>query len=383
MDLTTIFEYIDQYLKGGYIRTIASDPRVQFGTERRPLLLARFLPVVRTETNTLVDEILRFGDQMVADDGTPLSPPQIKRPPAAGLPMTTRLGHIDIASQMTAEEMRKLGNLLNGTDRAAAQAFVSRWLTTHIRLAIEVKAELQRAQAIADAQVTITNKDGDTLTIPLPNPAGHRVTVPSGSVAAPAGWYAPTFDPFVDSILPMKRFLNGKGYQVIAIIYSSRIEGALMSNPTVINRSGGGGIIVSSTGVITPVVGSTSETGLANLFRSHGLPVPTVYDRFYSTQLGSYRYFDDSKMIFICDTGQDQEIEYMTEQGMKRELLNDTLGYYGEGISAGQLTPGTVITLKTSDVKPVGVYCEGYREGFPIIKVPEAIAVITVPAPTP
>lgn len=381
-DLSSIFEYIAQYIKGGYIRTIATDPRVQFGTERRPLLFARFLPVVRTETNTLVNEILRFGDLLVADDGTPLSPPQIKRPPAAGLPMTTRLGHIDIAVQMTPEEMKKLGNLLNGSDRSVAQAFVSRWLTTNVRLAIEVKAELQRAQAIADAQVSVTNKDGDTLVINIPNPAGHRVTVPSGTVAVPAGWYAPTFDPFVDSILPMKRFLNGKGYTIQAIIYSSRIEGVLMSNPTIINRAGGGGIIVNSLGQITPIVGSTSETGLGNLFRSFGLPAPTVYDRFYSTQIATYRYFDDSKMIFICDTGKDREIEYMTEQGMKRELLGDTLGYYGEGISDGQLTPGTVITLKTSDVKPVGVYCEGYREGFPVIEVPEAIAVITIPVPT-
>jgi hypothetical protein len=88
-------------------------------------------------------------------------------------------------------------------------------------------------------------------------------------------------------------------------------------------------------------------------------------------------------MIFVCNTGKDVDLEYPTEQGLKRELIGDVLGYYGEGISPGQLTPGTVITLKTSDVKPVGIYCEGYREGFPVIQIPEAIATITIPAPTP
>ena len=382
MELGTIFEFIDSFIKGGYIRLIATDPRIQVGTQRRPLLFARYLPVIQQDTNTLVDEILRFGE-IIADDGSPLSPPQIKRPPAAGLPMTTRLGHVDIAIQMTGEDMKKLGNLLNRNDRAAAQAFVARWLTSNVRLAIESKAELQRSQAIANASVAVVNKDGDTLTINIPNPAGHRVTVPSGTVAAPTGFYGADFDPFVDSILPMKRMLAGKGFEVVAIIYSSRIEGAMMANPTVIRRMGGGGVVVTSTGQIQSVIGSATEAGLAALFRANGLPVPQVYDRTYGTQLGSYRYLDDSKMIFICATGQDQEIEFMTEQGIRRELLGDTLGYYGEGISDGQLTPGMVITLKTSDVKPVGVYCEGYREGFPVIKVPEAIAVITVPAPTP
>jgi hypothetical protein len=382
MELSSIFEFIDGFVKGGYMRTIAGDPRVQFGTARRPLMLARWLPVVRTDTNTLVDEILRFGE-IIADDGSPLSPPQIKRPPAAGIPLTTRLGHIDIATQMTGEDMKKLGNLLNRNDKAAAQGFVARWLTTNVRLAIESKAELQRAQAIADAQVSVVNKDGDTLLIQMPNPTGHRLTVPSGTVAAPTGWYAPDYDPFVESILPLKRFLAAKGFQVIAILYSSRIEGALLSNQMVIRRTGAGGIVVAADGQIQPITGSVTEAGLANLFRAHGLPAPTIYDRFYSSQIGSYRYMDDSKMVFICSTGADQEIEYMTEQGMKRELLGDVLGYYGEGISDGQVTSGTVITLVTSTVKPVGVYSEGYREGFPVVKHPEAIATLTIPVPTP
>jgi hypothetical protein len=381
MDLTSIFEFIAAFIKGGFIRTIAQDPRIQFGTERRPLLLAQYLPVVRTDTNVLVDQILRFGE-LIADDGSPMSPPQIKRPPAAALPMTTRLGHLDIAVQMSGEDMQRLGNLLTGTDRSAAQGFVARWLTTNVRLALESKAELQRAQAIADARVSIVNKDGDTLQVAIPNPAGHRVLVPSGTLAAPAGWYADGYDPLINDILPMKQLLASKGYVIRAIVYSTRIQGVLLSNDTIIRRSGGGGVVVTSTGQLQPILGSTNDAALGALFAANGLPVPTIYDRFYNTQLGSYRYISDDKMIFICSTGQDREIEFLTEQGLKRELLGDVLGYYGEGISAGQITSGTVITLKTSDVKPVGIYCEGYREGFPVIQHPEAIGVITIPAPT-
>jgi hypothetical protein len=49
-------------------------------------------------------------------------------------------------------------------------------------------------------------------------------------------------------------------------------------------------------------------------------------------------------------------------------------------VSEGQTKPGAVITVKTSDVKPVGCWGESYAESFPVILDYEAVACVTVPA---
>lgn len=382
MDLTAIINFLGEFRDSGRLQLLASDPRISFGTDRRPLILSQVLPNRADASNVIIEDIVRFG-QLIANDGNPLSPPQKKAPPVASLPMTVRLGHIDISTQMSAKDWKALGNLISGTDRSVAESFVASWLIRMVRLAIESKAELQRGQAIADAAVTVSPMDTDPFTVQLPNPDGHRVTVPSGSTTTPSGWYDSTYDPFVQDILPMRQLLSDKGYAVTRIIYSSRVQGVLLSNETVTRRTPGGvNITVSASGQLQSVVGASSVAALNGVFQSFGLPVPTVYDQRYSTQLGSYRYIEDSKFIFICATGQDETVVYPTEEGLQTEIIEDTLGYYGIGISEGHPNPGLIITPRVREMKPVGFEVEAYQESFPVINQPEAIAVLTIPEPT-
>lgn len=378
MELSTIFQFIEKDIVGaGIPDAIAKDSRLQFGTETQPFWLAKYLPVENKENNEIYEEITRIGT-FVANDGSPLSPPQIKRT-AEGLGLRVRLAHIDIATQMDARDMRTLGRLLKQGDRSVAVAFVINWITRTLRFAIEAKAELQRAEAFCNATVTITPMDGAPYVVQMPNPPGHRVTVPSGAAAAPAGWYSPTFDPIQETLVPIKLMMQSKGYEPMAIITSSRIAGALQMNPNVSQY--GRGLVVQDGNVVSSG-GMASDAHVNVVLQANGLPPMMRYDRFYQTQTGSARFFPEDKFLIIGATGRDFEVEVPDDRGriLRRELIMNTLGFTGRGVSEGQTNPGAVITVKTSDTKPVGVWGEGYSESFPIILDYEAVACVTVPA---
>lgn len=369
MDLVA---FIAQFIAKGLMAQVATDSRLQFGSTFEPLFFARYLPVVTKRTNIIAEDLLEFG-QITADDGSPLSPPQIKNPGTSGQEITVRLGHIDLAMQVDALTLDALRTLLSRGDVNRANIVFTEWLSLNIRLGIETKAELQRVEALTLAQVTIRNKDGQSAIVQLPNPPGHRVTVPSGTLATPAGWYSPTYDPFID-IRAIATLLKNR---VEAIAFSSRILGVLLSSPIV--RSSMGGSVTVVNGGVTATPSISTKSGLDNLFLAMGLPAPQVYDGEYSDQLSSGRLMDDSKMVFLGRTAQRVRVAPTASLGT---LLTSTIGYYGEGISAGQVDPGMIIRSRVSDLKPVGIYVEGYREGFPVIQNPKAIGVLTIPMPS-
>ena len=371
MDLTT---FVKNFISAGNLRAIATDSRLQFGSIFEPLLFARYLPVVTQDNNVINASILEFG-QIVADDGSPLSPPQIKNPGTTGQQITGLLGHIDLAMQVDAETLSQLRKLLSTGDIATAETIFSEWLALNIRLGIETKAEIQRVEAITEAQVTIRNKDGQRAIVPLPNPAGSRLTIPSGTVAAPAGWYSPTYDPTID-IMAIATYLKNR---VNAVIMSSRIMGVLLRSPSV--RAMLGGVVsVGNGGNLAAAPSVATIAGINALFISMGLPAPTIYDTEFTGQGTSGRILDDSKVVFLGNTPQRVRVGATAGLGT---LLTSTLGYYGEGINLNQTTPGLTIATEVRELKPAGIYVEGYRNGFPVIQQPGAIAVLTIPLPTP
>lgn len=374
--MADLLSFVDDFIKDGYPYQIARDPRVQFGTPQRQYLGAQILPEQTSDTNAIIEDLARF-EIVIANDGDPLSPPQIKQS-AGGAELIVRLGHIDIATQMDARDMRRLANLVDGNDRAAAESFFARWLTRAVRLGLSEKAESQRWQLLADAQVSLNYLDQPSRIADFPSlsPDGHRVTVPSGTEAAPAGWYADDFDPMAETIIPLVTMLKAKGYMPTRIVTSTNLlQGVLASNPEMQRRSGGT-LVINSSGSLENANGDLADT--SRRFLANGMPAPVTYDLHYRTQTGSQRFLPDDKFIILCTTGRDAEID-LGDDGVR--VIEDTFGYYGVGVSEGQSTPGAVITPKYSDVKPVGVYAEGYLEGFPILLEPEAIAVVTVPAP--
>lgn len=375
--MADLLSFIDEYTKDGYPREVARDPRIQFGTPDRQYLGASILPMQMSDTNAIIEDLGRF-EVVIAGDGDAMSPPQIKQS-AGGGELVIRLGHIDIASQMTGRDMKRLGQLLDGSDRSAAEEFLSRWLTRAIRLGLEEKAEAQRWQMLCDGQVTVKYLDQPARTLNFPDlqPAGHRVTVPSGTTAAPAGWYSPTFDPMKETIIPLKIMLEGLGYNVSRIITSTTIrDGVLASNEQMMKRSGGT-TVINSNGQVETIDRNLSDVG--RRFLANELPAPETYNLRYKSQSGTHRFLGEDKFVMLCQTGRDMEID-LGDDGI--QVMENVFGYYGVGVSDGQSTSGAVITTKYSDVKPVGVYAEGYEEGFPVLLEPEAMVVVTIPKPT-
>jgi hypothetical protein len=375
--MADLLSFVNEFTQKRYPEQIARDPRVQFGTPDRAYLGAQLMPEMLTDANMVVEDLARF-EVVVANDGNALSPPQIKQS-AGGAELVVRLGHIDLASQMNARDMKRLGNLLNSNDRAPAEEFLSRWLTRAIRMGLAEKQEAQRWQLLSDAAVTVNYLDqpARTLSFPNLNPAGHRVTVPSGTVAAPAGWYSATFDPMRETIVPLKIILEQLGYMVSRIITSTKIrDGVLASNEAMMRRSGAT-LITNDAGGLQTIDRNLSDVGTR--FLANGLPAPEVYNLQYKTQVGTNRFLNETKFIMIASTGRDAEID-LGDEGVR--VIDNTLGYYGVGVSDGQPAPGAVLTTRYSDLKPVGIYSEGYLEGFPVLMEPEAVVVITIPEPT-
>ncbi|HEY9648634.1 MAG TPA: hypothetical protein V6C88_19795 [Chroococcidiopsis sp.] len=296
-----------------------------------------------------------------------------------GAELTVRLGHIDIASQMTARDMKRLGQLLDGSDRAAAEEFLTRWLTRAIRLGIEEKAELQRWQMLCNAQVTVQYVDQPARTLNFTDLQvdGHRVSVPSGTTGSPTGWYSDSFDPMKETIIPLKIMLEEKGFMVSRIVTSTTIrDGVLASNEQMMRRSGGT-MVINSGGTLETIDRNLSDINAR--FIANELPAPEVYNLRYKTQSSTARFLGEDKFVMLCTTGRSMEID-LGDEGI--QVIEDVFGYYGVGVSDGQTEPGAVITTKYSDVKPVGVYAEGYEEGFPVLLEPEALVVVTIPKPT-
>jgi hypothetical protein len=375
--MADLLSFVNEFTNARYPEMIARDPRVQFGTPDRTYLGAQIMPMQLSDTNIIAEDLARF-EVVVANDGDALSPPQIKQG-AGGAELTVKLGHIDLAAQMTGRDMKRLGNLLNSNDRAPAEEFLSRWLTRAIALGMAEKEEAQRWQLLSDAAVTVNYLDQPARTLAFPNlnPDGHRVTVPSGTVGAPAGWYAPAFDPMRETIIPLKIMLEQLGLMVNRIVTSTKLrDGVLASNEAMMRRSGAT-LITNDAGGLQTIDRNLSDVGTR--FLANGLPAPEVYNLQYKTQVGTNRFLNETKFIMIASTGRDAEID-LGDEGVR--VIDNTLGYYGVGVSDGQPAPGAVLTTRYSDLKPVGIYSEGYLEGFPVLMEPEAVVVITIPEPT-
>lgn len=388
--MADLLDFIKDYNDRRLGDAVARNFTFQFGLENNPLMLARYLPLMPSSNNVIEEDLGRLEGALIAGDGEALSPPQMKQS-AGGGSVTVKLGHIDTARQMNAREMQRLGQLLDANDTARAEAFYTNFLLTSIRIGMELKAEKQRAEILCDAQVTVQYLNQSERTIDFPNlrPSGSRVTVPSGTEASPAGWYNDTYDPLEEDILPKARELKAKGYRINAIIGSSyMIDSVLGMNKKIQERAGGQTVINTTNGQLETYNRGLGINGTAaGAFTAVGLPVPMTYDSHYRTQTARNRIFPENKLLMLCTTGRDQELyeDYLLDDGsdIDQQIITDTFGYYGVGVSAGQTSPGAVITSEYKMLKPVGVYAEGYREGFPVLQEPEAIVCFTVDRPTP
>lgn len=392
---------------GDYDR-LRLDLMAQFGTESAPYLGAQILPEQIRDSNAYTEQQIRYMT-ILANAGSSYSPAQLNTGGRIYGEFKVNFGNTNQADQLTANEYDRLMRLImladdGGNDNATLQAMaaVMSFLSRNILEPMLMLNELYRWQAIIDCQVKRRGSNGYAENVLYPNPAGHRVTVPGGTVANPAGWNETdgSYDPYQD-FFTAQRFLAAKGYVISQVISDFTAAHVFMRNSNVINRLGGA-TIVNAGGGVSRIVSSVNLAMVNAELQANLLPTWQIYDRTYNyrsidttnvNQIAVDRYLERSPggvkthpVVLVCRTGRSVDL---IDFGDRSSLpsggvtLDDTLGYFGIGTVAGQPSPGRHFWDEVQLKHPGGLYSEVIQEGLPVITEPEAIYVINVQEPTP
>lgn len=339
----------------------------------RELMGAKLLPDEMRRRNEYKEQAVRYRT-VVATDGTPYTPAQLVKGAMVGS-MKVELGHHDVKVEMDASQLEALEDLIQmeaesrgeGAAELLAQQQLLNWVDTSVNLSLQFKKEVQRWQAIVDAQVSRVFPGGTTETVSFPNPTGSRFN--AGGV-----WSSDAYDPMEDIIAACNR-LWGLGFNIDRMITSTNVVSIMALNEKIRTRAG---YLSTSGGSVLPV--SISGYGLADVnsaIRRSGsgnntLPDIVTYDLQYPTQTGTSYFLPRNCFVIIGSTGEDRQL--LVDERIFP--LYNTLGYYGVGRVEGYKKSGPIVHVDTYDKKPVSIVGEGYMTGFPVITNPEAICVI-------
>jgi hypothetical protein len=375
--MADIYEIWNQLVEEGVPDQIVRSPMLQFGTERRPYLGATLLPERQRTTNEFTETKITY-KSFPALDGTRYSEPKMQGQQLVGS-FSVKLGEIDTAAQLTGYDLDAIIEIASDNPIAARNRLIQ-WVTGGFGVSLAEKEEIQRWQAFVDAAVPIQGMDGNSEVIQLPNPEGHRTAVPSGTTAAPTGWYGDDYDPMEDIDAVVQLFAD-KGYVINRIIGDTQVMSCVARNPVMRERLGA--VTFPNN---TPVnrIGAISRAAINTYLQSDwGLPPIEIYDLTYST-MGNARQFFKKRgaLVFVCTTGRDEMLETGTDDA-EVEVIPDTLGYYAIGRAVGQTSSGRVVETEVKTMKPPGIYGQGFQTSFPVVTEPEAIAVLQIDKPTP
>ena len=357
----------------GALNRVANIPGLQLGVPGRQYLGATLLPIRQVPENYVRADNITYRT-MLANTGTRYSPVTLRGGAMVGS-VGIELGEIDTGSDFTSVEYDALLRLLAANNTMEGTAAVLDWVTRTLALPIQERIEKQRWEAIDDALVIREGDNGYREEVPYPNPTGHRITVESGTTGTPDGWYDPTHDPLedVDALISL---LADKGYAAGRIITSRTLLNVLLRHPRIRGELGGltvqGGNVVAQSGRVT-------QDALNAYFAANGWPAVEVYDLTARRSDGTtVRFKRETAFTVIAQTARAAQVDLPDEV----RVLNDTLGYAAVGRAAGQAAPGIVVRAEVKENKPPRIEGEAWATAAPIILDPEAIACLTVPAPT-
>ncbi len=367
---------VETMIQGGAFNNVVSNPMAQFGNlPDNPYLLADLLPERPVPVNDYTEEGIRYRT-IVANAGTRYSPVQIKGGVISGA-FKVSLGNSDIGSQFTSadydalirtlEQFTGTAGILGGNVNRplmSAVAMLTNWAEMTLNQPLLMHNELQRSQALVNAQIILLGDNNYREVVNLPNPTGARV-------AAGGTWSNNTYDPLVD-MQARRNYLANKGYKVSRIITSTDVL-TIMANNTKIQTRGGFVSLVS--GTVAGLASYVDRAGVNAMIARDGLPPIEVYDRVYFTQQAYGYIWPRDTMIFVCTTGRDERIE---RGDLEPVVKQNTLGYTAIGRTTGQSAPGRVIkTTPVPDRKPPRIDGEGWQTSLAVVTDPEAVSVIT------
>lgn len=374
--MITIESLINQLEAENTLSTNANDPTLQFEAGQE-LLFSRYLPEQTVESNSFRDWGIKFRTQ-VANASTRYSPPQKKGNMLVGS-VQVELSDSDAATELTMEAYESFLNILQRNDSQQAIATLIRWFETGVSRALAILREVYRVQAIADGVVKRRGANGFTEDVYFPKPSGHRITVPSGTVAAPAGWYNPTYDILAD-LKAIKLFLIRKGLRIVDIITTEKIVNECLVPNNGIKQYGILTVQAPGGGTAVELQSRPEVQAMLSALAAIGIPAPKTYDLGYTDQLG-WQPFMSQRFVIICQTDRELQLELSKDESPL--VLVNTLGYTGIGKATGQLTPGVATDIKSYTGKDARLEATGWQTSFPVIQEPEAYAVFTIPDPTP
>jgi hypothetical protein len=356
--------FVNQLIEDGSIQALATDVGAQFGPANREYLGATILPERLVPANRGEESQIRYRT-VIANDGTRYSPVQLKTTGQLVGSFSYELGHQDIGSQLDAAMYDALIDLLQRNVTMDAAATIIRYVDNTVVIPLVEVIEKQRWQAIVNAEVVRVGDNGYSETVAYPNPTGHRIDVAGD-------WFDDTYDPF-DDIVSVIDMMEDKGLIVNRIVASRRIKTTLLRNEQISRRFARVRVLSDA-----DLFGRMSAAELDSGFASEGIPAIETYDLSFNTQDGArIRFLPDDVMVFLAETGRDEEIVEPEQQGGEPfRLLENVLGYTAIGRASGQATAGRVVRVETFDNKPPRIEFEGWQTSLPIIAEPEAVAVL-------
>lgn len=350
-------------------QTIARNPLAQFGTRARPYLGPTLLPNRLVAENMFQEEFLHWRAVM-ANDGTRYSPTQLKGGSVSGS-MNVQLFESDKASELTSRDYDALLRLIGQGDDVMAMAQITDFVNTTVNVPLEELLEKQRWQAIVGASVSRVGDNGYAETVAFTNPSGNRF-------AQSAAWSTNSTDPYTD-ITTAINAAAAKGLKISRVITSTTVLNIMANNAKIQSRAGRVTVNVG-TGGVQLAAGRASFDQINQAFSQDQIPPIELYDLQYRTETGSARFLPSTVMVLIAETGRDASLDLGDTTVLAPELLDrlgNTVGYTAIGRPAGQRNPGRVVQAKFNDLKPQGVFAEGWQTAAPVVTVPDAIYVIT------
>lgn len=332
---------------------------------------ARYLPLVNREN--AFDEDGIYFRSVIAYDATRYAP-VVPRGGMESEPISVRLRTNDTGAQITGRDYDVIVQLARLNRIDGVERILQDFLLTQIIKPLNDLIEKQRWAAIADGIVKRRGDSGYQEDVQYANPAGHRVTVPSGTTAAPAGWNDPNYS-ILNDIFAMADKLG----VVTDMITSRRILSLMSMNNEI--KAYGGMAVTNAQGQAQTLPGRVLSDSIDNILRSNGLPGITLHEATYEQLNGTrVRYLRDTAFVMLNSSSIDP-----TVVSDRPELIAPTtLGFVGNGIATAQTTNGKAVYLRVNgNRKSPNVEAEGTQVSLPVTRNAEGrqrLGVLNIPA---
>jgi hypothetical protein len=401
-----VIEYLSKPGKDGWndFDKITRSNFLQFGTDDQPYVFQTLLPEQLKSKNQYSEGQIEYRSALAAS-GSSYSPTEINKGGNiigawdVKVGFTNQKDTLDVATYEMIHDILALSDdAANMSNVESAGESVLDWTSQNIVKPQMDLNEVHRGNAIIDAQMIRTGANGYSETVLYPNPTGMRVFIPGGTIAAPAGWYAPAasnYDPMTD-IISIQSAARAKGLEIVRIISSWSAKLAFMMQPTIRAQFAGVALAPGTTGSIqvSSLPNMVDEDGVDALLRRWRLPKWETYDKTYNyrdaTNLLQTRRFMDrvdgtgktyDPIILVCRTRRNYIVTLPAPIGQVN--LTNVLGYFAIGRCVGHQNPGRILNRSLEDkLHPPSFTAEVIQESLPVLQAPESFYVLNIYRPS-